>query len=146
MPATNGGTGSSYTSGTITFKNTEGSGKVTHTLKMTNSDNQTKPCNFDVTYKSGSGGTSLSLTNTGNNTGGPLVTGTYSITDIASCSNVRFNCEWNNTNTGCSIKVNSNAASSGGMNSSNNILSPKPQVGDVLTVNGTVTNIWCSTW
>ena len=90
--------------------------------------------------------TPLNLTNTENNSGGPLSDGAYSITAIASCSNVRFNCAWNNTDTGCSIKVNSNGASSGGMNSSNNILSPKPVVGDVLYVTGTASNIWCAQW
>lgn len=90
--------------------------------------------------------TPLSLTNTENNSGGPLENGAYTITTIGSCSNVRFNCAWNSSNTGCSIKVNGNSVVSGGMNSSNNVVSPKPGVGDVLYVTGVASNIWCAQW
>ena len=89
----------------------------------------------------------IDLTNTGNDTGGPLNDGkSYEVKDIGNCSYVRFNCRiWEETN-GCSIAVNSNSPIWGGHNSNNNIVSPKPSIGDILHVTGTVTQIWCANW
>ena len=87
---------------------------------------------------------SLALTNTDNNSGGPLADGSsYKVTAIGSCSNVRFNC-W--TENGCSIAVNSGSPVVGYAWQSNYVVSPMPSVGDVLHVTGTVTQIWCANW
>ena len=110
------------------------------------SSNSSSSSSSSSVGSSSSSATPLSITNTGNNTGGPLTTGSYSITAIGNCTNVRFNCNWNASSVGCSIQVNSNQASTGEHNSSNNILTPKPRVGDVLHVTGTVSNIWCAGW
>lgn len=89
----------------------------------------------------------LSIINTENNSGGPLNNGLYyKVTNIGSCVTIRFNCPWVPEEIGCSIKVNNSLTVSGAHNSSNNILTPKPVVGDVLYVTGTVSNIWCANW
>ena len=164
-------TSSTYDGGSISFADAGASDTENYTLTIS-LGGESHSCTFSVTYSTGEESSSsemssssevesssseaeasssasmptVALTNTENNSGGPLTTGSYKVTAIASCSNVRFNCEYNFTNTGCSIGVNANTAVSGEMNSSNNILSPKPVVGDVLTVTGTVTNIWCAGW
>ena len=94
-----------------------------------------------------SSGSTLDLTNTKDKSGGPLTDGSsYEVRSIGNCTNVRFDCEnWDDTN-GCSVAVNSNSPTQGAHNSSSNILSPKPSVGDVLYITGTVTALWCATW
>lgn len=103
-----------------------------------------------VVASSSSGGVStidLSITNTEVNSGGPLNNGLYyKVIDVGSCVTIRFNCPWVPEEIGCSIKVNNSLAVSGGHNSQNNVLTPKPVVGDVLYVTGTVSNIWCAHW
>ena len=149
---------STYNGTAVSFVDAGASGTENYTLTISRGL-ESHSCTFSVTYSTGEESSSseaeasssasmptVALTNTENNSGGPLTTGSYKVTAIASCSKVRFNCEYNFTNTGCSIGVNANTAVSGEMNSSNNILSPKPVVGDVLTVTGTVTNIWCAGW
>ena len=55
-PATDGGSGTGYTSGSMSFTNTNGSGTVKHTINITRpKDNATKSCNFDVVFIEGSG-------------------------------------------------------------------------------------------
>jgi hypothetical protein len=95
---------------------------------------------------SSSSGNSISITNTGNNTGGPLTAGNYVISAIGNCTNVRFNCNHNTQSVGCSIQVNDGTTYSGGHNSANNIINPVPTTGSTLTVVGTVSNIWCASW
>lgn len=103
-----------------------------------------------VVASSSSGGVStidLSITNTEVNSGGPLNNGLYyKVIDVGSCVTIRFNCPWVPEEIGCSIKVNNSLAVSGGHSSSNNVLTPKPVIGDVLYVTGTVSNIWCAHW
>jgi Tfp pilus assembly protein PilX len=58
-PATDGGSGTDYTSGSMSFTNTNGSGTVKHTINITRpKDNATKSCNFDVVFIEGSGSVS----------------------------------------------------------------------------------------
>lgn len=58
-PATDGGSGTGYTSGSMSFTNTDGSGTVKHTINITRpKDNATKSCNFDVVFIEGSGSVS----------------------------------------------------------------------------------------
>lgn len=58
-PATDGGSGTGYTSGSMSFTNTNGSGTVKHTINITRpKDNATKSCNFDVVFIEGSGSVS----------------------------------------------------------------------------------------
>lgn len=145
--------GSSYTGGALpSFTAPSTAGTSNYTITLTNSTGSTSHnCSVEFT-ESGSGGgtepvtTPLSITNTDNNSGGPLAMGYYKINEIGSCTNIRFNCNWNSLSEGCSISVNSNTASVGGHNSSNNILSPKPASGDILKVTGTVSAIWCAGW
>ena len=94
----------------------------------------------------GGSGTPVTITNTDNNSGGPLTDGTYTISAIGSCTNIRFNCNWNAQNAGCSIQVNNGTTYSGGHNSSNNAITPVPATGATLKVVGTVSAIWCSGW
>jgi hypothetical protein len=55
-PATEGGSGTDYTSGSMSFTNTNGSGTVKHTINITRpKDNATKSCSFDVVFIEGSG-------------------------------------------------------------------------------------------
>jgi hypothetical protein len=58
-PATEGGSGTDYTSGSMSFTNTNGSGTVKHTINITRpKDNATKSCSFDVVFIEGSGSVS----------------------------------------------------------------------------------------
>jgi hypothetical protein len=93
-----------------------------------------------------SNGEALNITNTGDNTGGPLTDGTYIISAIGACVNVRFNCNWNAQSAGCSIQVNNGTTYSGGHNTQNNVMNPVPSVGATLKVVGTVERIWCANW
>jgi len=95
---------------------------------------------------SGGGGTSVNITTTDNNSGPTLTAGDYTVNAIGTCTNVRFNCNWNNQSVGCSIQVTGSTTVSGGHNSTNNIMSPKPVVGTTFKVVGTVDKIWCAGW
>ena len=58
-PATDGGSGTDYTSGSMSFTNTNGSGTVSHTINITRTnDNATKSCSFNVGFIEGSGSVS----------------------------------------------------------------------------------------
>lgn len=60
-PATEGGSGTGYTSGSMSFTNTNGSGTVPTTINITRlKDSATASCSFDVGFREGSG--SLSAT------------------------------------------------------------------------------------
>lgn len=131
-----------WTSGSMgTLATVNSTGDVSYTLNVTNGYDSDQ-CNFVVTYSDSD--PPIDITNTGNNTGGPLEDGSYKVSDIGSCVRVRFNCADNGSN--CSIAVNSSTAVTGGSNSSNNVVSPKPVVNDILHVTGVVKNIWCAGW
>lgn len=58
-PATEGGSGTDYTSGSMSFTNTDGSGTVRHTLTITRpKDSETANCSFNVGFIEGSGSVS----------------------------------------------------------------------------------------
>jgi hypothetical protein len=58
-PATDGGSGTDYTSGSMSFTNTNGSGTVRHTLTITRpKDSETTNCSFNVGFIEGSGSVS----------------------------------------------------------------------------------------
>ena len=58
-PATDGGSGTGYTGGSMSFTNTNGSGTVKHTINITRpKDNATKSCSFNVGFIEGSGSVS----------------------------------------------------------------------------------------
>ena len=58
-PATDGGSGTGYTGGSMSFTNTNGSGTVKHTINITRpKDNATKSCSFNVGFREGSGSVS----------------------------------------------------------------------------------------
>ena len=70
--------------------------------------------------------------------------GIYTIASLAEgCNVVKFDCPWNSDNIGCSVQVNSSDANAGDFNSYNNVLSPKPSAGDVLTITGTA-KLFCA--
>ncbi len=58
-PATEGGSGTGYTGGSMSFTNTDGSGTVRHTLTITRpKDSETANCSFNVGFIEGSGSVS----------------------------------------------------------------------------------------
>lgn len=58
-PATEGGSGTGYTSGSMSFTNTNGSGTVKHTINITRlKDSTTASCGFNVGFIEGSGSVS----------------------------------------------------------------------------------------
>lgn len=80
------------------------------------------------------------------NSGGQSLDGgnDYRVTAMGSCKNIRFSCPYGGG--GCSVQVNNSTATNGGDNSSNNVLSPMPEVNDVLHVTGDVSKICCAGW
>ena len=80
------------------------------------------------------------------NSGGQSLDGgnDYRVTAMGSCENIRFSCPYGGG--GCSVQVNNSTATNGGDNSSNNVLSPMPEVNDILHVTGDVSKICCAGW
>lgn len=56
-PATAGQSGNGYTGGSLSFKNTSGTGTVQHTLTVSKGTENSASCQFSVSYKDPSGGT-----------------------------------------------------------------------------------------
>ncbi len=137
--------GYSYKGDAISFTAPSYETSVTYQFEVKN-DKGAANCNFTYDYKTSSGTVyPLDLPKDE-----PVVIkadSCYSITSsTASCTNIRFNCLWNNASEGCSIQVNSNSPTAGGHISSNNILSPKPNEGDVICTSDHVDKITCAGW
>ena len=137
--------GYSYKGDAISFTAPSYETSVTYQFEVKN-DKGAANCNFTYDYKTSSG-TVYPLDLPKDEAVVIKADSCYSITSsTASCTNIRFNCLWNNASEGCSIQVNSNSPTAGGHNSSNNILSPKPNEGDVICTSDHVDKITCAGW
>lgn len=70
--------------------------------------------------------------------------GTFTVASLVdNCNLVKFDCPWNSTSTGCSVRVNQNDPISVSHQNYGVVVSPKPAVGDAVTISGPA-KIYCA--